>query len=96
MAAGSDGYLIVPTDIPDEYKAVAYRLINYLLSDQQQVQLITTMWQYTGTDIWDKVPDEVWATIPAWEDMEPARLRILNSEVKSMIREQGADLLVPK
>jgi len=96
MAAGSDGYLIVPSDISDEYKDVAYRLINYLLSDEQQVQLITTMWQYTGTDIWDKVPDEVWNTIPAWEDMEPARLRILNSEVKSMIREQGADLLVPK
>ncbi|NIO68612.1 MAG: extracellular solute-binding protein [Anaerolineae bacterium] len=96
MAAGSDGYLIVPTDIPDEYKAVAYRLVNYLLSDQQQVQLITTMWQYTGTDIWDKIPDEVWATIPAWEDMEPARLRILNSDVKNLIKEQGPDLLVPK
>lgn len=96
MAAGSDGYLIVPTGISDEYKAVAYRLVNYLLGDQQQVQLITTMWQYTGTDIWDKVPDEVWNTIPAWEDMEPARLRILNSDVKNLIKEQGADLLVPK
>jgi putative spermidine/putrescine transport system substrate-binding protein len=95
MAAGSDGYLIVPVDIPEEYKPVVYRLINYLLSDQQQVQLITTMWQYTGTDIWDKIPDEVWATIPAWADMEPARLRILNSDVKNLIKEQGADLLVP-
>jgi len=96
MAAGSDGYLIVPSDIPEEYKAVAYRLINYLLSDEQQVQLITTMWQYTGTDIWDKIPAEVWNTIPPWEKMEPARLIIANKEVSDLIKEQGVDLLVPK
>jgi putative spermidine/putrescine transport system substrate-binding protein len=95
MAAGSDGYLIVPVGIPEEYKPVVYDVINFLLSDDQQVRLITTMWQYTGTDIWDKIPGVVWDTIPAWEDMEPARLRIANSEVKNFIKEQGAELLVP-
>jgi len=95
MAAGSDGYLLVPEGIPEEYKPVVYKVINFLLSDDQQIRLITTMWQYTGTDIWDKIPGIVWDTIPAWEDMEPARLRIGNSEVKTFIREQGVDLLVP-
>jgi putative spermidine/putrescine transport system substrate-binding protein len=95
MAAGSDGYLVVPAGIPEEYKPVVYALINFLLSDDQQIRLITTMWQYTGTDIWDKIPGVVWDTIPAWEDMEPARLRIGNSDVKNFIREQGVDLLVP-
>lgn len=95
MAAGSDGYLVVPAGIPEEYKPVAYDVVNFLLSDDQQVRLITTMWQYTGTDIWDKIPGVVWDTIPAWEDMEPARLRIANSEVKEYIKEFGADELVP-
>jgi len=95
MAAGSDGYLIVPVGIPEEYKPVVYDVVNFLLSDDQQVRLITTMWQYTGTDIWDSIPGVVWDTIPAWEDMEPARLRIANSEVKEYIREFGVDELVP-
>lgn len=95
MAAGSDGYLIVPAGIPEEYKPVVYDVVNFLLSDDQQIRLITTMWQYTGTDIWDKIPGIVWDTIPAWENMEPARLRIGNSEVKSYIQEFGADELLP-
>jgi putative spermidine/putrescine transport system substrate-binding protein len=95
MAAGSDGYLIVPAGIPEEYKPVVYDVVNFLLSDDQQIRLITTMWQYTGTDIWDKIPGVVWDTIPAWEDMEPARLRIGNSEVKEYIKEFGPDELVP-
>ena len=95
MAAGSDGYLVVPAGIPEEYKPVVYEVINYLLSDDQQVRLITTMWQYTGTDIWDKIPGVVWDTIPAWEDMEPARLRIGNSEVKEYIKEFGVEELIP-
>jgi putative spermidine/putrescine transport system substrate-binding protein len=95
MAAGSDGYLVVPVGIPEEYKPVVYEVVNFLLSDDQQIRLITTMWQYTGTDIWDKIPGVVWDTIPAWENMEPSRLRIGNSDVKNFIREQGVDLLVP-
>ena len=74
---------------------MVFRLINYLLSDKQQIQLITTMWQYTGTDIWDKIPDEVWDVIPPWEKMEPSRLRIVNKDVKNLIKERGVELLVP-
>jgi len=96
MAAGSDGYLIVPVGIPEEYKPVVYKVINFLLSDDQQIRLITTMWQYTGTDIWDKIPGVVWDTIPPWEKMEPSRLRIANKEVKEFIKEKGPELLVPK
>ena len=96
MAAGSDGYLVVPAGIPEEYKPVVYDVINFLLSDDQQIRLITTMWQYTGTDIWDKIPGVVWDTIPPWDKMESARLVVSNGEVAQFIKEQGADLLVPK
>ncbi len=95
MAAGSDGYLVVPTDIPEEYKPVVYDVINFLLSDDQQIRLITTMWQYTGTDIYDKVPGVVWDTIPPWSEMEKSRLRISNSEVKKYLKEHGVEELVP-
>ncbi|HSB68865.1 MAG TPA: extracellular solute-binding protein [Candidatus Methylomirabilis sp.] len=58
------GYLAVPANIPPEYKEVAFKVVNYLLSDDQQIRLITTMWQYPGTDITDQVPSIVWEIIP--------------------------------
>ncbi|MFI5340397.1 MAG: hypothetical protein ACHQ7N_11240 [Candidatus Methylomirabilales bacterium] len=57
-------YLAVPSNIPSEYKEVAFKVINYLLSDDQQIRLITTMWQYPGTEITDQVPGIVWEIIP--------------------------------
>jgi hypothetical protein len=54
------------------------------------------MWQYTGTDIWDKIPAEVWDVIPPWSKMEPARLIVANKDVEKLIKEKGVELLVPK
>jgi putative spermidine/putrescine transport system substrate-binding protein len=95
MAAGSDGYLVVPVGIPEEYKPVVYDVINFLLSDDQQIRLITTMWQYTGTDIWDQIPGVVWDTIPPWSEMEAARLVIANKEVTDYIKQSGPEELIP-
>jgi putative spermidine/putrescine transport system substrate-binding protein len=58
------GYLAVPANIPPEYKEVAFKVVNYLLSDDQQIRLITTMWQYPGTQITDQVPGIVWEIVP--------------------------------
>jgi len=58
------GYLAVPGNIPAEYKAVALKVVNYLLSDDQQIRLLTTMWQYPGTDITDQAPGIVWEIVP--------------------------------
>ncbi len=96
IPAGSDGYLAVPANIPEEYKPVVYKVINYLLSDYQQIKLVTTMWQYPGTDIWDKIPAIVWENIPRWEDVEKARVLIKNKELADFIKEKGPELLVPK
>jgi putative spermidine/putrescine transport system substrate-binding protein len=57
-------YLAVPANIPPEYKAVALKVVNYLLSDDQQIRLLTTMWQYPGTDITDQAPPIVWEIVP--------------------------------
>ncbi len=58
------GYLAVPANTPPEYKAVALKVVNYLLSDDQQIRLLTTMWQYPGTDITDQAPGIVWEIVP--------------------------------
>jgi putative spermidine/putrescine transport system substrate-binding protein len=90
---GADGYLVVPANIPEEYKPVAYELINYLLSDNQQIRLVTTMWQYPGTEIWDQIPGIVWENIPPWDVAEKSRLRITNKGVVDYITENGPTLL---
>jgi hypothetical protein len=54
------------------------------------------MWQYTGTDIWDKIPGVVWDTIPPWSEMENARLVVSNKEVTDFIKEKGPELLIPQ
>jgi putative spermidine/putrescine transport system substrate-binding protein len=58
------GYLAIPANIPPEYKEVALKVVNYLLSDDQQIRLLTTMWQYPGTDITDQAPPIVWEIVP--------------------------------
>jgi len=57
-------YLAVPANIPAEHKAVAFRVLNYLLSDDQQIRLLTTMWQYPGTEITEQAPPIVWEIVP--------------------------------
>jgi putative spermidine/putrescine transport system substrate-binding protein len=95
MPAGSDGYLAIPANIPEEYKPVVMKVINYLLSDDQQIRLITEMWQYTGTDIEDKIPDVVWRKIPKWAEVEKVRVRQDNKEFTDWIKEHGAEVLLP-
>ena len=58
------GYLAVPANIPPEYKDLALKVVNYLLSDDQQIRLITTMWQYPGTEITYQVPPIAWEMVP--------------------------------
>jgi len=57
-------YLAVPSNIAPEYKQAAFQVVNYLLSDDQQIRLLTTMWQYPGTEITDQVPAIAWEMVP--------------------------------
>jgi len=96
LPAGSDGYLVIPANIPDAYKPVVMKVINYLLSDDQQIRLITEMWQYTGTNIEDKVPDVVWRKIPKWAEVEKVRVRLDNKEFTDWVKAKGVEALLPK
>lgn len=92
-AAGADAYLVVPSFISNDFKLAAYKLLNFLLSDSTQLQMITAMWQYPGTDIWHKIPKSVWEHIPKWEDIEKSRLKVTNQEAFKYIREHTMEII---
>ncbi len=91
--AGSDMYMAVPAYIPDSHKPLAEKIVNFLLSDDQQIQMISTMWQYTGTDISDKVPAKVWQTIPKWEDISKVRIRMTNTDALDYISKHAMEFV---
>jgi len=58
-------YMAVPANIPDDYKAAAFKVLNYLLSDDSQMRLVSTMFQYPGTNVDPNlIPAIVWENIP--------------------------------
>jgi putative spermidine/putrescine transport system substrate-binding protein len=95
--AGGQAYLVVPANIPAENKLLAYRLINYLLSDDQQVRLVSTMWQYNSTMINQKVPGIVWEQIPKMEVARKAAIppERVNADAISYIKKNAVGI-IPK
>ena len=58
-------YMAVPANIPDDHKAAAFKVLNYLLSDDSQMRLVSTMFQYPGTNLDPNlIPALVWEQIP--------------------------------
>ena len=46
-----------------QQKADAYKVINLLLSDDVQLHMLETMYEYPGTNAWKKAPAAVWKKI---------------------------------
>lgn len=93
LPAGSDAYLSVPANASPEAKATAYKVMNWLLSDPVQTRMVTQMWQYPGTEIWDKLPADVWNNIPKWDAVKDNRVLLNNKDVVDYIKENGAKQL---
>jgi putative spermidine/putrescine transport system substrate-binding protein len=92
---GGQEYFVVPANIPEEDKEAAYKLINYLLSDDQQIRLVSTMWQYNSTLINDKVPLIVWEQIPTADEAHAAQIppEKVNAEAIEWVKEHGLELV---
>ena len=92
---GGQEYFVVPANIPEADKAAAYQVINYLLSDDQQARLVSTMWQYNSTLINDKIPAIVWEQIPTAEAAHAAQIppERVNAEAIEWIKEHGLELV---
>lgn len=87
--SGADALLVIPEKIGAAEKESALIFMNFLLSDETQIDMITTMWQYTGTDIEDKIPASVWDNIPKWSVAEKSRIKFENADAQTYIMENG-------
>ncbi len=67
------GYLAIPKNIPDERKDAAARFINCALSDNIQVSMVKEMFEFPGTAVWDKIPAEVYQSMPTKEIFNKSR-----------------------
>ena len=61
------GYLAIPKNIPAERKQAAARFINCALSDAVQTGMVKEMFEFPGTAVWDKLPAEVYQSMPTRE-----------------------------
>ena len=61
------GYLAIPKNIPAERKQAAARFINCALSDTVQSAMVKEMFEFPGTAVWDKLPAEVYQSMPTRE-----------------------------
>ncbi len=88
-------YLAIPANIPPEYKEVALKVVNYLLSDDQQIRLLTTMWQYPGTDITDQAPPIVWEIVPKLSELEKTAIsrRLIRKDMIDYIKDHAKELI---
>jgi putative spermidine/putrescine transport system substrate-binding protein len=70
---GGAGYLSIPKNILEAKKQTAAKFINCVLSDPIQIAMVQEMFQFPGTDIWDKLPQEVYKTMPTQEAFRQSR-----------------------
>ena len=93
--AGGQAYFAVPANISEADKLAAYEVINYLISDEMQVRLVSTMFQYPGTMVNDQVAPIVWEQIPlpdvAWANKIPADR--VNGDAIQWIKDHGLELI---
>jgi ABC-type uncharacterized transport system YnjBCD substrate-binding protein len=93
--AGGQAYFAVPANISDADKLAAYQVVNFLLSDEMQVRLVSTMFQYPSTLVNDQVAPIVWEQIPlpdvAWANKIPADR--VNKDAINWIKEHGLELV---
>jgi ABC-type uncharacterized transport system YnjBCD substrate-binding protein len=70
---GGAGYLAIPKNISPKRKEAAARFINCALSDNIQVSMVKDMFEFPGTAVWDKLPAEVYQSMPTKEIFNKSR-----------------------
>jgi ABC-type uncharacterized transport system YnjBCD substrate-binding protein len=70
---GGAGYLAIPKNIPADRKQAAARFINCALSDEVQTAMVKDMYEFPGTGIWDKLPADIYQTIPTKDAFQKSR-----------------------
>lgn len=70
---GGAGYLAISSNIPEASQQAAARFINCALSDKVQIDMVKEMYEFPGTDVWNKVPKSVYEVMPTEQTFDKGR-----------------------
>jgi putative spermidine/putrescine transport system substrate-binding protein len=88
-------YMAVPANIPDDHKVAAFKVLNYLLSDDSQMRLVSTMFQYPGTNVDPNlIPAIVWENIPKMDVLKKTAMprELQRKDLQDYIAAHAAEL----
>ena len=93
IIGSSNAYLAVPAVDTPQQKADAYKVIDVLLSDEVQLHMLETMYQYPGTDAWKKAPAKVWEKIAPVDTAQARGITMTNLEAITFIQKHGMEYI---
>ena len=93
IIGSSNSYLSVPTVDSPQQKVDAYKVIDLLLSDEVQLHMLETMYQYPGTDVWKKAPAKVWEKIAPVDVAQARGITMTNLEAITFIQKHGMEYI---
>jgi putative spermidine/putrescine transport system substrate-binding protein len=93
IIGSSNSYLSVPAVDTPAQKADAYKVINFLLSDEVQLHMLETMYQYPGTNVWKKAPATVWEKIAPVDVAQARGITVTNLEAITFIQKHGMEYI---
>ena len=91
IIGASNSYLSVPAVDSPQQKTDAYKVIDVLLSDEVQLHMLETMYQYPGTDAWKKAPAKVWDKIAPVDVAQARGITMTNIEAITFIQKHGME-----
>jgi putative spermidine/putrescine transport system substrate-binding protein len=93
IIGSSNSYLAVPAVDSAAQKADAYKVINLLLSDDVQIHMLETMYEYPGTNAWKKAPAAVWQKIAPVDVAQAHGIAMTNLDAITFIQKHGMDYI---
>jgi putative spermidine/putrescine transport system substrate-binding protein len=93
IIGSSNAYLALPAIDSAAQKADAFKVINLLLSDEVQLKMLETMYEYPGTSAWEKAPPAVWQKIAPVDVAQAHGISMTNLDAITFIQQHGMDYI---
>ena len=68
-------------------------MIDLLLSDEVQLHMLETMYQYPGTNVWKQAPAKVWEKIAPVDTAQARGITMTNLEAITFIQKHGMEYI---
>jgi len=93
IIGASNAYLAVPAVASQAQKDTAYKVINLLLSNEVQLHMLETMYQYPATSAWKQAPASVWDRIAPVDVAQARGITMTNLDAITLIQKKGMDYI---